>query len=469
MRRVLILCSMVLLLTPSAFCGDVHSRIIDTAYHSDTSPAIAIGPNREVAIIFASADTVFGYLSIDNGRTFTRTSFDHSWSWGYTYEVEMGPADVAFDHRGNLYLFWVIHHVDDHVDWQYYRVARSSDGGKTFETQRIWHISQLLNNHYSFDDDDNVLLVGTHLPYEHYFAAAYSVPDSSFRRMTELTFPSADPFRGGGEAIAYADSMDVAFNSWPSYPPIGLIYYRFPNSADTVSPAMIVGTEYAENLRFLGHSNGRSLLATTHSQSTLKIRTVGDSSISEPVFVKDDLHMYAEPASIHKRDSSIFFAYYRYQYPDSGVCVLQMNESSGEVVDSIYLPGHRSPGLATDSLNGKYLVSIYQNKLYFTTKDVVLKVGDDRSTLPSSFTLSQNHPNPFNPSTSISFSIPTRAFVTLSIFNLLGQQVARLVDEEKTPGEYTVEWDAQGMSSGVYFYRIDAGSFSVTKKMLLVR
>ncbi len=89
--------------------------------------------------------------------------------------------------------------------------------------------------------------------------------------------------------------------------------------------------------------------------------------------------------------------------------------------------------------------------------------------LPGHFALAQNFPNPFNPSTSISFSIPTRSHIALAIYNMLGQQVARLVDEERMPGEYSVEWNPANVSSGVYFYRITAGAFSETKKMVLVR
>ncbi len=83
--------------------------------------------------------------------------------------------------------------------------------------------------------------------------------------------------------------------------------------------------------------------------------------------------------------------------------------------------------------------------------------------------LDQNYPNPFNPSTSISYSLPTRSHVTIRVYNLLGQHVARLVDEEKAPGEYTVEWNAGTLSSGVYFYRMTAGAFSETKKMVVMR
>ncbi len=85
------------------------------------------------------------------------------------------------------------------------------------------------------------------------------------------------------------------------------------------------------------------------------------------------------------------------------------------------------------------------------------------------FSLSQNYPNPFNPTTTITYSIPTNSFVTLKIYNLLGSEIATLVNEEKSYGTYKVNWDAQNLSSGVYFYKMQAGNFSETKKLILLK
>ncbi len=96
-------------------------------------------------------------------------------------------------------------------------------------------------------------------------------------------------------------------------------------------------------------------------------------------------------------------------------------------------------------------------------------VGDDHSSIPTSFILGQNYPNPFNPSTSISYGVPARARVTLEILDMLGRVIATIVNGVKDPGKYTAEWDASAMPSGAYFYRLTAGSFTQTRKMLLVR
>jgi len=88
---------------------------------------------------------------------------------------------------------------------------------------------------------------------------------------------------------------------------------------------------------------------------------------------------------------------------------------------------------------------------------------------PNSFALVQNYPNPFNPSTTIEFALPKSAFVTLRVYDLLGRQVGELVNEKLGPGNYRTQWDASGFASGVYFYRLTAGDFVQTRKLLLLK
>ncbi len=88
---------------------------------------------------------------------------------------------------------------------------------------------------------------------------------------------------------------------------------------------------------------------------------------------------------------------------------------------------------------------------------------------PFEFSLAQNYPNPFNPSTIISFSIPASEFVTLKVYDILGTEVATLMNERKEPGVYTVNFNASQLASGMYLYRLQAGSFIETRKMMLMR
>jgi hypothetical protein len=99
----------------------------------------------------------------------------------------------------------------------------------------------------------------------------------------------------------------------------------------------------------------------------------------------------------------------------------------------------------------------------------VLSVDNKISEIPTGYSLGQNYPNPFNPSTKIQFSINNTQFVSLKVFDILGNEVATLVNEELTAGVYQYNFDASNLSSGVYYYRLNAGSFSETKKMILTK
>ncbi len=95
-------------------------------------------------------------------------------------------------------------------------------------------------------------------------------------------------------------------------------------------------------------------------------------------------------------------------------------------------------------------------------------VNDQINSL-NEFRLMQNYPNPFNPSTTISYNIAKRANVSLKIYNITGKEVATLVNGEKEPGSYRVNFNAEKLSSGIYFYKISAGNFSSVRKMILIK
>lgn len=90
-------------------------------------------------------------------------------------------------------------------------------------------------------------------------------------------------------------------------------------------------------------------------------------------------------------------------------------------------------------------------------------------TVPDNYNLSQNYPNPFNPVTKISFAIPKSGFVTLKVYDMLGREVVKLVNENKTAGNYLIDFDASNLSSGIYFYRIETNGFVDTKKLMLLK
>lgn len=122
---------------------------------------------------------------------------------------------------------------------------------------------------------------------------------------------------------------------------------------------------------------------------------------------------------------------------------------------------------------GISLVNTQARELVYEFNPVEL-VNKQEQVLPTQFSLSQNYPNPFNPKTTISYALPADAFVKLNVYNILGQKVKTLVDEQQTAGYKQVIWDGksdrgQEVSSGIYFYQIQAGSFTKTAKMSLLK
>lgn len=129
----------------------------------------------------------------------------------------------------------------------------------------------------------------------------------------------------------------------------------------------------------------------------------------------------------------------------------------------------KAPSTGTYTVNAGFKSP---SKQYGTTT-VVLNVSGVNENLidfnPNEYKLYTNYPNPFNPSTKIRYAIPQTSFTTLKVYSVTGKEVATLINEEKTPGVYEVSFDGKGLSSGIYFYKLQSGSFSDIKKMILLK
>lgn len=115
------------------------------------------------------------------------------------------------------------------------------------------------------------------------------------------------------------------------------------------------------------------------------------------------------------------------------------------------------------------VLSNFAQTLYDNNFQSVVSVNNISTEIPDGFMLRQNYPNPFNPETNIEFEIPVSGLVTLKVYNMLGMEVGELVNEILTPGTFRYNFNAAGLSSGVYFYRLNAGDIIQTKKMILLK
>jgi subtilisin-like proprotein convertase family protein len=142
---------------------------------------------------------------------------------------------------------------------------------------------------------------------------------------------------------------------------------------------------------------------------------------------------------------------------------------------SSYLNGKSPAGewklLVKDNGNAADIGTLYNWGLQFNNGTPISKpVGDNNgNNSPYEFSLGQNYPNPFNPVTNINFTIPFKGMVNLVVYDITGREVKKLVNEEKNAGKFSITFDASGLSSGTYFYKLTTGSFEDVKKMILVK
>jgi hypothetical protein len=140
----------------------------------------------------------------------------------------------------------------------------------------------------------------------------------------------------------------------------------------------------------------------------------------------------------------------------SNVCASVTSKKINDTVKVFVAGGYLASALGTPNLDyfgcGPTLTGIVWNQ-----------------TNPETYKLSQNYPNPFNPVTKINYALPKSGFVTLKVYDILGKEVATLVNEVKNVGAYSIDFNGVSLSSGVYFYRLTVGDFSSVKKMTLLK
>ncbi len=152
-------------------------------------------------------------------------------------------------------------------------------------------------------------------------------------------------------------------------------------------------------------------------------------------------------------------------------------DNNGNLIWSIIYTGNPisnyfSEGIAIDKLGNVFVTGEGQGNYYdFVTIRIDQTTGiiQNISETPRSFSLFQNYPNPFNPSTKINYELQNTNFVTLKVYDLNGKEITTIINKIQNAGSYTVEFNAEGLSSGIYFYTLNSGKFSETKRMVLIK
>jgi hypothetical protein len=316
---------------------------------------------------------------------------------------------------------------------QYYGFRYSTDGGET------WKISK-----YKYNGNSNVIAM---TPGTVHFVKQWGVDSIEFvilyRKSTDL-----------GET--WSDSIPLSpLNIWSVESVIG---------ADDVNDSAMV---------YVGWKDSR------YGCQTLAFCSIVERHLTLPdsIWSEDRVHT-PEPngvgASIATKMPLAVVAWTA-EIPPNYFTLTRVSKDNGKTWCIPYYIGSSSGGPADVAISS-YTVHITwadgtSPYRIMYRRGVVLQtdVKGTNDEIPEQFSLNQNYPNPFNPQTTISFDLPHAGYVVLKVYNVYGQEVAKLVDEKKEAGKHRIEWNASRFPSGVYFYKIISGKYIETRKAILVK
>jgi hypothetical protein len=403
------------------------------------------GQQVNVKCLLVRRDTI--YAGTTGSGTYLLLSPDKGQSW-----VQLGPAQGLYSAFGSV---WTIVETKsgDLLAGTNDGLFRSTNRGKSW-VQELFNkrVITLLVVH------DGTIFAGSHQlgiqrsrdngqTWQEVLKSASIIPPAHISAMVET---------------AYGVILAGTFNSTPNGTP-GI--FRSTNQGDTWT---VVG-----NGQGLAHTNTEGLAAYPYGAFTQRVYAttyLGGAFMSD-----DDGATWSKITAIP-------------EYAGRGAAVIEpmgafLGFADSRTKNSLYRSYGSSGWLPVPEMMGYGVLSITQ----FSSHEIVLGTNDGvwlvtfESTfmepgprVPTAYALLQNYPNPFNPSTTIEFALPHRDFVKLSVSNIIGQEVAVLVNEEKGAGYHRVVWDAEVLPSGIYFYRLETnyrGSTSIVavKKMLLVK
>ena len=319
----------------------------------------------------------------------------------------------------------------------YEKLIRSTDRGLTWENiqgfigSSIVQCLKLSNNGFLFAGTNNTGLYRSTDNGTTWFSSNNGQLND---HINVIATDNLDKIYIGGEKLYVSDNYG---NSWTDISPdVSEVTSIAFNSSNVIFAGTIDGKVYMSDLQ-------------------------GDSWELVYVELQTDEIKNIEIPHVGKHKDNIFLS-----IPSSGII---MSSDNGQTwhsrIDGI--EGQLNSKIISDSL-GRLYVATYSNGLYRNTK-TISDIKQIKETQPSSYKLSQNYPNPFNPTTAIKYQIPQREFVTLKVFDLLGNEIATLVNEEKPVGRYEVKFNASGLASGVYIYRMKVNNFIESKKMIVLK
>jgi hypothetical protein len=252
------------------------------------------------------------------------------------------------------------------------------------------------------------------------------------------------PNVNGGVAVAIADERNVPF---------------FTNALGNDDATMPLGKPV------IGRSQENGYLFVAFAATSGEVWTQTPDSTAyfagHFMYSTDGGETWTDPEVFTPSDSPLMD--WRY------VSIVTASPVDGNVITvHMTMQGDTIPASVTNSAGTTMPVAVSAQYYHISTEIIIVGVDDDISA-PLEFTLVQNYPNPFNPSTSIKYSLAEQSPVSLKVYDILGNEVATLVNTSQGTGVYEVNFNASNLASGLYFYTLKAGNFTSTKKMMLLK
>ena len=479
--------------------------IVDTSTNkliSQDSPHTAVGPDGTLGVVWleqTSDNIPIVYLhSSDQGGSFQKAIVVDAALGGsggpfptanyrHLHEMKFGPD-------GTIWVLWIFSSVYDGLFVSAeLRLSRSTDSGKTFVEVFSAPTSQAFEPQLAVTKDGSLFILWdsgrVNIGPPVYKCTRFSKGDISRRLDGSFLLSGLPPIR----PTFAVDSMMNVICVWGGYrwnsssrTSTSLAFGAISrDSGRTFSQQTVIDSSDAAYLSpsVITAQQGRAFVAyvarLTRKDGSKLALFVSQSdnpglTFKEPVVVSDTnvntlstvgmaFHTRAGLVIVWDCDDRIYWSHSH----DEGLTF-----AAHQVIDPVNV-GY-SPTLSLDSLGNGFIfaggakVSGFGNLVRFSKASIPTSVPRYPS-LQKDFVLGQNYPNPFNPATIVHFRLPEASHVTLRIFNILGQIVQALVDEQKQPGSYDVTWNAGALPSGVYFYTLQAGTTVMTRKALLLK
>ncbi len=378
-------------------------------------------------ITFTSTKAVFFSYSTDNGK---------SWSTATRIcpvkDYSRTGAYLAISPSGELYVTWPYLAESN----KYIGFAKSTDGGLTWtSTDKAFQVYPMRDNFRVYLNLCTLIGIPT-----------LAVDNSGGPRNGWIYVVSSEKKKVAGYPAL--DSGDIVVHistdrgaTWPLKYRVNQDVVPGGRSVYQVFPAITVDEEGGVNVLYYDTRNANPVTRDS-SEVFLSRSTNGGANFTDIKISNHKFLMQRLPA-----DKMLFGIS---SYIGTGIGIA----ASGNVVSCFWFEY---------SVNNEYQAWFSNIHLTSPMRNTIAMEA------PSEFRLSQNYPNPFNPSTTINFDLPSDAFVTLKVFNVSGKEIANLVNEFKTTGYHSVNFNATGLSSGVYYYRLESNGISKIMKMALIK